>query len=259
MTSSPKPICLCPLGFSGLQCQLKINVTKPSFIPIGGFDYSSFLAYEPIPRFADWVQFKLHFVTRNLSQIALLLYSGHNHGGSDTAISNPDEIEALQEIVKNESNLQEEIEAKFNSKEEENGGDKVSDFFAITYVHGYVTLTWNLGSGTQRIITPSRIDKRINVHTLLAGRAGRQAWLKVDGMRNVTGKSPGHFYRLNTNSELFVGGYESFRFEGLPHDLPMHKGFQGCIFDFGFRVKNRLYLPRALRGRNVKNCYEEDC
>jgi len=38
----------------------------------------------------------------------------------------------------------------------------------------------------------------------------------------------------------------------------MHKGFEGCIFDLGFRKKNRLYLPRALRGRNVKNCYEEE-
>jgi len=94
---------------------------------------------------------------------------------------------------------------------------------------------------------------------LYAGRSGRQAWLKVDGMHNITGKTPGYREQLNGNLGIFVGGHDSFRFEGLPHDLPSYQGFHGCIFDIGFRVRNRLFLPKLVKGRNVKNCYEEDC
>jgi len=257
--ASMSAVCLCPLGFSGQLCQSKINITKPSFKPTLGFDYSAFIAYEPIPRLVDWLQLKFHFVTPNVTQVALLFYSGfhQNHDGDLLSENYSDLGTDPQEpshFADSFPDLQSSEPGGSNSNHR-----KIADFFALTFVHGYITLTWNLGSGTQRIITPGRIDKRLNVHTLFAGRSGRQAWLKVDGMRNVSGKSPGPFHRLNVNSELFVGGHEAFRFEGLPHDLPLHKGFHGCIFDFGFRVKNRLYLPRATRGRNVQNCYEEDC
>ncbi|CAL8074012.1 unnamed protein product [Orchesella dallaii] len=254
-----QPICLCPLGFSGLVCQHKINVSKPAFQPVSG--YSSFVAYDPIPRFVDWFQLKFHFVTKNISQISLLLYSGNNRGPQPLFLTN------------NHHNSHHTLSTTVSSLADENNNhmgfdqslvdarpEPVSDFFSITFLQGFVALTWNLGSGTQRITTPSRIDNRLNIHTLFAGRSGRQAWLKVDGMRNVTGKTPGPLYRLNSDSnELYIGGYKSYKFEGLSHDLPLHQGFQGCIFDLGFRVKNRLYLPRAIRGRNVKNCFEEDC
>lgn len=46
----------------------------------------------------------------------------------------------------------------------------------------------NLGSGTQRIISPSPSDPRLSIHTIYAGRSGRKAWIKLDGMRNITGK-----------------------------------------------------------------------
>jgi hypothetical protein len=255
--SSLSPVCLCPMGFSGRVCQLKINISKPSFKPSLGFDYSAFVAYEPIPRFVDWAQLKLHFVAPNTSQIALILYSGY-HQGLDTALSPADQSESYSDLLRESSPDDSHFSDHFDLQSDP-ASRKISDFFAITFVHGYIALTWNLGSGTQRIITPSSIDRRLHHHTLFAGRSGRQAWLKVDGMRNMTGKSPGPFHRLNVNTELFVGGYETFRFEGLPHDLPLHKGFEGCIFDFGFRVKNRLYLPKATRARNVQNCYEEDC
>ncbi|CAG7836552.1 unnamed protein product [Allacma fusca] len=224
--------CLCPLGFTGNLCQSEINVKKPSFH--GTPDYSSFLAYDSIPRFADWMQLKFHFITHNMSQIALLMFSG-----SET------ERVSRQNLESPPVQVQDSVQAM--------------DFFSISFLQGFIALTWNLGSGTQRITTPSRIDNRINVHTLFAGRNGRQAWLKVDGMRNITGKSPGRYLRLDALSDLFVGGHEIPRFEGLPHDIPLHTGFQGCIFDLGFRLKNKLFLPKPLRGRNVKNCYDEDC
>ncbi|ODN02982.1 Protein eyes shut [Orchesella cincta] len=254
-----QPICLCPLGFSGLVCQHKLNVSKPAFQPISG--YSSFVAYDPIPRFVDWFQLKFHFVTKNISQISLLLYSGNNRGPQPLHYNNHHHshhslITTTVSSIADENNNH----MGFDQSVADARPEPVSDFFAVTFLQGFVALTWNLGSGTQRITTPSRVDNRLNIHTLFAGRSGRQAWLKVDGMRNVTGKTPGPLYRLNSDSnELYIGGYKSYKFEGLSHDLPLHQGFQGCIFDLGFRVKNRLYLPRPIRGRNVKNCFEEDC
>lgn len=252
-----KPLCLCPLGYSGKLCEHKLNVTKPAFAPVSG--YSSYIAYDPIPRFIDWFQLKFHFVTKNISQISLLLYSGNDRGAQPLHI--PGNMEsATPKLTHNTTTNYQMITAGFDQTMADAHPEPMSDFFAITILQGFIALTWNLGSGTQRITTPSRIDNRLNIHTLFAGRNGRQAWLKVDGMRNVTGSTPGPLYRLNAESnKLYIGGYKSFRFEGLSHDLPLHQGFQGCIFDLGFRVKNRLYLPTATGGRNVKNCFEEDC
>ena len=140
--------------------------------------------------------------------------------------------------------------------ESQDSSEKPADFFSISFLQGFIAVTWNLGSGAQRITTPSRIDSRLNVHTLFAGRRGKQAWIKVDGMRNMTGRSPGVMNKLNVYSDLYVGGHEIARFDGLPHDLPLHQGFQGCIFDLGFRVINKLYLPKPIRGRQVSNCGE---
>ena len=209
------------------------------------------MSYYGIPRFEDWFQLKFHFVTTNFTQISLLMYIGNTKDKIRHAseAQNMAEYESEQQI---ESPLTDEQDFRLKST------DQVPDFFSISFLQGFIAVTWNVGSGTQRIITPSRVDHRLNVHTLFAGRSGRQAWVKVDGMRNITGKTGGPLYRLNVDSDLYIGGYESFQFEGLPHDLPLHTGFQGCVFDLGFRVKNKLYLPKSFKGRNVKNCFE-DC
>ena len=160
-----------------------------------------------------------------MSQIALLMYVG-----SDAEV-------AVGRVKRRRLD--------FDSQD---SSEKPADFFSISFLQGFIALTWNLGSGAQRIATPSRIDSRLNVHTLFAGRRGKQAWIKVDGVRNMTGRSPGLMNKLNVYSDLYVGAHEIARFEGLPHDLPLHQGFQGCIFDLGFRVINKLYLPKRCRG-----------
>ena len=41
---------------------------------------------------------------------------------------------------------------------------------------------------------------------------------------------------LNVSAPLlFVGGHENHNFSLLPHDLPVHRGFDGCIFDLSVR------------------------
>ena len=53
---------------------------------------------------------------------------------------------------------------------------------------------------------------------------------------NITGRSPGARTNLNVSAPLlFVGGHENHNFSLLPHDLPVHRGFDGCIFDMSVR------------------------
>lgn len=37
------------------------------------------------------------------------------------------------------------------------------------------------------------------------GRVGRQAWLQVDSLENVTGSSPGRMIELNTKPTVYIG------------------------------------------------------
>ena len=54
-------------------------------------------------------------------------------------------------------------------------------------------------------------------------------------------------------------------FTFLPHDLPVHRGFDGCIFDFSMRSSSGMIVPlRAeigdgVKGRNVFECYRDVC
>ena len=110
------------------------------------------------------------------------------------------------------------------------------------------------------------MDNRIHVHTVHAGRWGRVAWLQVDHFANISGVAPGRLASLNVNGEFFVGGHENFNFTGLPHDLPVHTGFTGCIFDIVMTGRAESgqqaavpAVPLPLRGRNVQQCQERMC
>jgi EYS protein len=81
-----------------------------------------------------------------------------------------------------------------------------SDHFSITYVRGYLMLTWDLGSGVRRIFTNSPLNIRTNkVHTLQFGRRGRDSWLHIDGLGNITGRAAGTNTRLDVSPILYIG------------------------------------------------------
>ena len=135
-----------------------------------------------------------------------------------------------------------------------------SDYLAVSYIKGHVLLTWDLGAGPRRIFTPVPVDERIYVHSVHVGRWGRRAWLKVDHFRNISGLAPGKLADLNVNGEFFIGGHETYNFTRLPHDLPLHTGFTGCIFDLVLRdSEGQAIVPVPQRGRNVQQCHERIC
>ena len=61
---------------------------------------------------------------------------------------------------------------------------------------------------------------------------------------------------------MILGGYDTRNFSGLPHDLPLHSGFSGCLFDVQLRagrVRLALQRSRDAIGRNVGQCSTKHC
>ena len=113
----------------------------------------------------DHMELKLRIVPQTLDQISLIAYMGQSGSKRDS-----------------------------------------SDHFSLTYVRGYLMLTWDLGSGVRRIFTSTPINVRPQkVHTLHVGRRGRDSWLHVDGVGNVTGRAAGINTRLDVSPVLYIG------------------------------------------------------
>lgn len=201
-----------------------MEVTSPSFSgSINGL--SSYLAYTvPVPvEYTLEMSFKI--LPQTMSQISLLAFLG-------------------QSSVHNDK----------------------SDHLAVSFIQGYIMLTWNLGNGARRIFTQKAIDFRLESprvpYEIRIGRMGKEAWLSVDDKFNVSGKSSGTKTKMDVIPILFIGGHESNSFNTLPHDLPLHSGFQGCIYDLRIKsggVTVPLQETREMRGRGVGQCGTREC
>ncbi|XP_050703068.1 protein eyes shut-like isoform X2 [Eriocheir sinensis] len=137
----------------------------------------------------------------------------------------------------------------------------VQDFLALSLVRGYLMLTWDLGAGPRRIVTPEPLDPTLHTHSALVGRQGRWAWFLVDAQRNVSAKGSGFLSSLNTNNLLYIGGHPSFNMSHLPADMWRLNGFHGCIFDL--RVAKSSADPwtavRVAAALNVQECGQDEC
>lgn len=149
--------------------------------------------------------------------------------------------------------------------------DDKSDHFAVSFIQGYVMLTWNVGGGPRRIFTQKPVveqttnkkgDKPSLDYLIRVGRTGRQAWLSVDNKANITGRAPGSLTKMDVAPILYLGGHETANFSTLPHDLPLHSGFQGCIYDVLLKT-GHITVPLAdtkgIRGRGVGQCNTREC
>ncbi|ALC40152.1 eys [Drosophila busckii] len=217
-------LCLCPLGKHGHYCEHNLEVALPSFSgSVNGL--SSFVAYTvPVPlEYSLELSFKI--LPQTMSQISLLAFLGQS-----------------------------------------GYHDEKSDHLAVSFIQGYIMLTWNLGAGPRRIFTQKPIDFRLDAprvpYEIKVGRIGRQAWLSVDGKFNITGRSSGSVSRMDVLPILYLGGHEIANFNTLPHDLPLHSGFQGCIYDVNLKagqVTVPLQETRGVRGRGVGQCGTREC
>ncbi|KAL6263574.1 hypothetical protein P5V15_006363 [Pogonomyrmex californicus] len=221
-------ICVCPLGSRGLFCEEDAILVRPAFsVLVPGF--ASYIAYGISTSIKDTMELKLRLIPRTFDQISLIAYLGQRSSRRD-----------------------------------------VSDHLSITFVRGYIMLTWDLGSGVRRIFTSDSLSSlnvagsagKSKTYTLRVGRRGKEAWLAVEGLKNVTGQAVGSMTQLDVSPVLYIGGYKSKNFETLPHDLPLHTGFSGCIFDVELRT-DTIILPLTgsspATGRGVGECNRSEC
>nr|XP_012227830.1 PREDICTED: protein eyes shut isoform X2 [Linepithema humile] len=221
-------ICVCPLGSHGLLCDEDAILVRPAFsVLVPGF--ASYIAYGVPTSIKDTMELKLRLIPRTFDQISLIAYFGQRGARRD-----------------------------------------VSDHLSVTFVRGYIMLTWDLGSGVRRIFTNSSLDSlsvagsagKSKTYTLRIGRRGKDAWLAVEGLNNVTGQAIGSMTQLDVSPVLYIGGYKSKNFDTLPHDLPLHTGFSGCIFDVELRTDTSI-LPLTgsspATGRGVGECNRNEC
>lgn len=80
-----------------------------------------------------------------------------------------------------------------------------------------------------------------------------------------------HYVLINSTPLLIYsilkGGHDSLNFTDLPHDLPLHSGFSGCIFDVELKSGNviiplqgtRHAMGRALGQCGTTECYDKIC
>ncbi|KYM94270.1 Protein eyes shut [Cyphomyrmex costatus] len=221
-------ICVCPLGSRGLFCEEDAILVRPAFsVFVPGF--ASYIAYGVSTSIKDTMELKLRLIPRTFDQISLIAYLGQRSSRRD-----------------------------------------VSDHLSITFVRGYIMLTWDLGSGVRRIFTSDSLSSlsvtgsasKSKTYTLRVGRRGKESWLAVEGLKNVTGQAVGSMTQLNVSPVLYIGGYKSKNFETLPHDLPLHTGFSGCIFDVELRTDTTI-LPLTgtspATGRGIGECNHNEC
>ncbi len=72
---------------------------------------------------------------------------------------------------------------------------------------------------------------------------------------------------------MYLGGHANHNLTFLPHDLPVHRGFDGCIFDFSMRADGGTVVSvghfnkdghnvnghTMTKGRNVFQCHANVC
>ncbi|KAK9747245.1 hypothetical protein QE152_g5481 [Popillia japonica] len=254
--------CNCKNGFVGKMCEQSICENNPCLF--GGtclpFTGSGYICLCPFGKHG-------HFCESDL-EISKPYFSSSIHGFSSfVAYPMPGSVSNKVEIkFKFTPSTMDQIAILlFIGQKGQHGFH--SDHIAVSFVKGYIMLTWNLGSGPRRIFTTKPIKSDEKYYTVHFGRNGRRAWLYVNDLGNITGRSPGNLVQLDVIPLVYLGGHDSRNFTSLPHDLPLHTGFAGCIFDVEFKSgsiiipleRSRFAVGRAVGQCGTTECYDKIC
>uniref|UniRef100_A0A6P7FAR9 Protein eyes shut n=1 Tax=Diabrotica virgifera virgifera TaxID=50390 RepID=A0A6P7FAR9_DIAVI len=254
--------CHCRNGFLGKSCEISICDDNPCFF--GGtcipFTNSGYICLCPYGKHG-------HFCENDLKVIQPYFSSSVHGLSSFVAYPFPDGISRSMEIKFRFTPTTMEQISLLLFIGQAGHHDFYSDHVAVSFVRGYIMLTWNLGSGPRRIFTSQAIKAGSKDYLVRLGHVGRRAWLYVEHLGNVTGRSPGNLVQLDVVPLLYVGGFDLKNFSTLPHDLPLHTGFSGCIYDLEMK-SGSVIIPfqgsmkafgRAVGQCGTSECYERSC
>ncbi|CAF4870332.1 unnamed protein product [Pieris macdunnoughi] len=209
-------LCLCAFGKHGIFCEYNVDITRASLAPISS-GKSSYLIYPLSPMAINSDRFDLRLRFQT---------------------DDLDQIALLVFVGQNGRH------------------DSRSQHLALTFVKGYIMLTWNMGSGARRIFTSRALSTRRGGHMVRVWRRGRTAGLSVDGRHNVSGNAPANDVKMNVLPYVYIGGHSSDDFRDLPHDLPLHNGWKGCIWEMGGQA---VGTGKPVGGNGVGQCGVAQC
>ncbi|GBP38063.1 Protein eyes shut [Eumeta japonica] len=244
--------CACANGWMGSQCEQSVCEHNPCQFGASCIRHvgSGFLCLCPYGKHGIFCEYNVEITRPSVAPIA---------GGISSYLTYP-----LSQAVSSERF---DLRLRFQTTDidqialiafiGQNGRhDSHSQHLAVTFVKGYIMLTWNMGTGARRIFTPRPLGERRAGHSLRVGRRGRAAWLSVDARFNISGNAPGAEHKMTVAPYLYIGGYPSHGFHDLPHDLPLHSGWRGCIWEVGGSSING---GKPTSGRGVGQCGVSQC
>ncbi|XP_053623518.1 protein eyes shut [Plodia interpunctella] len=212
-------LCLCPYGKHGIFCEYNVEITRPSLAPIST-SISSYLIYPLSPSALNSDRLDLRLRFQTADMEQIALLAFVGQAGRH---------------------------------------DSRSQHLALTFVKGYIMLTWNMGSGPRRVFTSRALSARRGGHTVRVWRRGRSAGFSVDNRYNASGNAPAVQPRMTLLPYVYVGGHPSPGFSELPHDLPLHSGWRGCVWDVSGAVSGRPAAARGAGQCGVAQCTARSC
>lgn len=134
-----------------------------------------------------------------------------------------------------------------------NGQASVIDYIALVLRNGFIELWFDFGQGATSIVSTVSVSLG-QWHTIRVMRNGRRGELTVDSGPSVEGISQGSFSGLQLDTNLFIGGTPYIT--GLPSELNVRTGLNGCIRELSTREDNTLteLILDAIAGADIGEC-----
>ncbi|XP_046669711.1 basement membrane-specific heparan sulfate proteoglycan core protein isoform X9 [Homalodisca vitripennis] len=194
--------CYCGLGKAGDRCDRDISITEPSF------NKNSYLAY-PTPKTLSKIKIALKFNPADYSN-GLLLYCAQNDDGT-------------------------------------------GDFVSLSIRDRHLEFKFDTGSGINTLVSMNEIvpGQWVEVNT---GMGGRDAHLTVTGDLPVSKSVRSGLFKFAT--PLYIGGYDKLRIRPAA-GVGVRQGFHGCVGEVQVSGLNLDLIRSVVDSANIEQCSTE--
>ena len=131
-----------------------------------------------------------------------------------------------------------------------------TDYFSLALVDGHAELRFNLGSGHFSVTSEEELE--LNTwHVVTATLSSGRGELTVDDGPLIPGSSQSPFTILNTQDDIWLGGYTNF--VDLMSITGTAEGFSGCVSDLTIDGRSVDFILDADNGLGVTQCDTSSC
>ena len=130
------------------------------------------------------------------------------------------------------------------------------DFISLALIGSRLQFSFNLGSGSASVSSEAllQLDTWYTVTLTLSGRNGS---LRIDDQSQVFALSPPPFLSLNSQSNIWIGGFHTFM--DLSSIVGTSLGFSGCVSAVSINGRGVELILDAEFGYGVTECASSSC